>query len=99
MPAEIGLLSAANVLSQEIVAPAQKAGGSTQIRLRDVSHIMAEARYRKSPAELHMFRNASRIATEAMRAMLDKVAPGMRELEVASAGDAVCKTLGAYGYG
>jgi Xaa-Pro aminopeptidase len=99
VPAEIGLLSAANVLSQEIVALAQKAGGSTQVGLRDVSHIMAEARYRKSPAELHMYRNASRIATEAMRAMLDKVAPGMRELEVAAAGDAVCKTLGAYGYG
>ncbi len=31
--------------------------------------------------------------------MLDKVTPGMRELEVAAAGDAVCKTLGAYGYG
>jgi Xaa-Pro aminopeptidase len=99
VPAEIGLLSAANVLSHEIVALAQKAGGSTQVRLRDVSHVLAEARYRKSLAELQMFRNASRIATEAMRAMLNKVSPGARELEVAAAGDAVCKGLGAYGYG
>ena len=99
LPAEIGLLSAANVLSQEIVAMAQKAGGTMQVRLRDVSRIMAEARYRKSPAELQMFRTASQIATEAMRAMLGTVAPGIRELEVAAAGDAVCKKLGAYGYG
>jgi Xaa-Pro aminopeptidase len=99
LPAEIGLLSAPNVLSQEIVAMAQKAGDSGQVRLREVSRIMAQARYRKSPAELQMFRIASRIATEAMRAMLGKVAPGTRELEVAAAGDAVCKKLGAYGYG
>jgi Xaa-Pro aminopeptidase len=99
VPAEIGLLSAANVLSQEIVALARQAGGSRPIELRDVSHIMAEARYRKSPAELQMFRIASRIATVAMGAMLDAVTPGVRELEVAAAGDAVCKKLGAYGYG
>jgi Xaa-Pro dipeptidase len=60
---------------------------------------MADARYCKSPAELQMFRIASQIATEAMRAMLGAVAPGTRELEVAAAGDAVCKKLGAYGYG
>ncbi len=99
VPAEIGLLSAPNVLSQEIVALIQKAGDNRQVQLRDVSHIMAEARYRKSPAELQMFRTASQIATEAMRAMLNTVAPGLRELEVAAAGDAVCKRMGAYGYG
>jgi Xaa-Pro aminopeptidase len=99
LPAEIGLLSASNVLSQEIVDMAQMAGVSGQVRLRAVSHIMADARYRKSPTELRMFRIASRIATEAMRAMLATVAPGKRELEVAAAGDAACKKLGAYGYG
>ena len=98
-PTEIGLLSAPNVLSHEIVAMAQKVGDSKQVRTRDVSRIMAEARYHKSPAELQMYRIASRIATEAMRAMLGTVAPGIRELEVAAAGDAVCKKLGAYGYG
>ncbi len=92
-------MSAPNVLSQEIVALAQRAGANRQVRLCDVSSIMAEARYRKSPAELQMFRTASWIATEAMRAMLGSVAPGIRELEVAAAGDAVCKKLGAYGYG
>ncbi len=99
VPAEIGLLSAPNVLSQEIVGMAHQAGDGGQVALRDVSHIMAEARYRKSPSELQMFRIASWIATEAMRAMLAIVAPGLRELEVAAAGDAACKRLGAYGYG
>jgi Xaa-Pro aminopeptidase len=99
LPAEIGLLSAPNVLSQEIVAMAQKLSDDKQVHLRDVSHMMAEARYRKSPAELQMFRIASRIATAAMRAMLDATAPGVRELAVAAAGDAVCKKSGAYGYG
>lgn len=99
VPAEIGLLSAPNVLSQEIVALARQAGGTNPVQLRDASHIMAEARYRKSPAELQMFRIASHIATEAMRAMLATVKPGVRELEVAAAGDLVCKKLGAYGYG
>jgi Xaa-Pro aminopeptidase len=96
VPAEIGLLSASNVLSQEIIGMIEKVG---EIKLRDVSHIMAEARYRKSPAELQMYRTASWIATEAMRAMLSEVVPGIRELEVAAAGDAVCKKLGAYGFG
>jgi Xaa-Pro aminopeptidase len=99
IPAEIGFLSAPNVLSQEIVALAAKAGDGKQVRLRDASRIMAEARYRKSPAELQMFRIASRIATEAMRVMLETVAPGIRELEVAAVGDSVCKKLGSYGYG
>ena len=99
LPADIGLLSAPSVLSQEVVAMAEKAGDTMHVRLRDVSHIMAEARYRKSPRELQMFRTASWIATEAMRAMLGTVAPSIRELEVAAAGDAVCKKLGAYGYG
>jgi Xaa-Pro dipeptidase len=99
IPDEIGLLSASNVLSHEIVALAQKGADGKQVRVRDVSQIMADARYHKSPSELRIFRIASWIATEAMRAMLGTVAPGIRELEVAAAGDAVCKKLGAYGYG
>lgn len=99
IPDEIGLLSASNVLSHEIVALAQNGADGKQVRVRDVSQIMADARYHKSPSELGMFRIASWIATEAMRAMLGTVAPGIRELEVAAAGDAVCKKLGAYGYG
>ncbi len=99
IPQEIGLLSAPNVLSQEIVSLVEMVVLGGMIKLRDVSRIMADARYNKSASELQMFRNASWIATEAMRAMLGKVEPGVRELEVAAEGDAVCKRLGAYGYG
>ena len=55
--------------------------------------------YRKSPAELQMFRISCRIATEAMRAMLEALEPGKRELEVAAHADFVLKSRGAYGFG
>jgi Xaa-Pro aminopeptidase len=98
IPQEIGLLSAANVLSSEIVDLVRQAAGGS-VKLRDVSRILAGARYRKSPAELEMFRISSQIATAAMRAMLDALKPGMRELEVAAHADFVCKQSGAYNYG
>ena len=97
VPEKIGLLSQANVLSAEIVQLAQGAVGPAA--LEDVSSIVAELRYRKSPAELELFRFSSRIATEAMRAMLAVVEPGVRELEVAAEGDRVCKRMGAYAFG
>ena len=99
LPAEIGLLSAPNVLSQEIVAMAQKAGETGRFGCAMSATSWRRRAITRVPAELQMFRTASRIATEAMRAMLATVAPGIRELEVAAAGDAVCKRLGAYGYG
>ena len=98
IPAEIGLLSAGNVLSYEIIQLMQEAVTSP-VRFRDVSQIMASARYHKSPAELEMHRISSRIATRAMQAMLEALKPGLRELEVAAHGDFVLKQLGAYGYG
>ncbi len=98
LPEEIGLLSAPNVLSHEVVEMVRQAAGG-RIHLRNASEILAEARYRKSPAELEMHRTSSQIATEAMRAMLEAVKPGVRELEVAAYGDYIIKSCGAYGYG
>ena len=46
-----------------------------------------------------MYRIASGIATEAMRRLLDRVRPGLRELELASEADHVMKQMGAYSYG
>jgi Xaa-Pro aminopeptidase len=97
-PSSIGLLSQANVLSSEIVGLAREAL-SPDGALVDVSEILFEARYRKSPEELELFRISSRIATEAMRAMLAALEPGVRELEVAAEGDRVVKKLGAYAHG
>src|ERR1700722_17435611 len=49
IPSEIGLLSASNVVSAEMM---ELIGGSgTNTKTRDVSHILARARYEKSPAE------------------------------------------------
>jgi Xaa-Pro aminopeptidase len=97
VPDKVGLLSQANVLSAEIVGLAREAVGDGD--LEDVSSILAELRYRKSPAELELHRVASRVATEAMRAMLAVVEPGVRELEVAAEGDRVVKRMGAYAHG
>ena len=97
-PATIGLLSQRNVLSHEIVELAREALGPAGTFV-DASEILFEARYRKSPAELEMFRVASQIATDAMRAMRAAVEPGVRELEVAAECDRVVKKLGAYAHG
>jgi Xaa-Pro aminopeptidase len=73
IPGEIGILSASNVMSAEMMELIGERG--MQVKARDVSHIMAKARYEKSPAELEMYRIASGIATEAMQAILDALRP------------------------
>ncbi len=98
IPDAIGLLSAAGVISHEIMEMLRQAAGP-KARFQDVGNILAKARYNKSPAELEMYRISSAIATEAMREMLRACRPGMRELEVAAAGDGVLKQRGAYGVG
>jgi Xaa-Pro aminopeptidase len=96
-PQEIGLLSARNVLSAEILDLFQQS--VTGVRFRDISYLLAEARYEKSPAELEMYRISSDIATEAMKSLLENIRPGLRELELACHADFVMKKLGAYGFG
>jgi hypothetical protein len=81
IPSEIGILSASNVMSAEMMELIGQGGMS--VKVRDVSHILAKARYEKSPAEFEMYRIASGIATEAMRTLLNHVRPGLRELELA----------------
>jgi Xaa-Pro aminopeptidase len=98
IPAEIGLLSAANVISHEMMELLRQATGG-RTRFRDVSNILSQARYHKSPAELEMYRIASAIATSAMEEMLQTCKPGVRELEVAASGDYVLKHRGAYNFG
>jgi len=97
MPKEIGILSAGNVISSEMMELIKGVGMPGEVR--DVSHIMAKARYEKSPIELHMYEIAGAIATQAMRAVLKQVGPGVRELELAAEADHVMKKMGAYSYG
>ncbi len=96
-PSEIGILSASNVMSAEMMELIGQGGLS--VKTRDVSHLLAKARYERSPAELEMYQIASGIATEGMRAILEAVRPGLRELELAAEADHVMKQLGAYSYG
>ena len=98
IPEEIGLLSAASIISHEMMELLRQAT-SGRARFRDVSQILAQARYHKSPAELEMYRISSAIATEAMGEMLHTCKPGVRELEVAASGDHVLKQCGAYNVG
>jgi Xaa-Pro aminopeptidase len=95
LPEEVGLLSAPGLVPFESAHALIDAG----VELRDVSHILADARYRKSPGELDLFREASRVATSAMEAMVAAATPGVSELEVAAEGDRVAKRLGAYAFG
>jgi Xaa-Pro aminopeptidase len=95
VPERIGVLSAGNVLTWEMASALERIGA----RLDDAESVLRELRYRKTPAELEMFRVSSAIATEAMKAMLETLAPGRTELEVAAEGDAVMKRLGAYSTG
>lgn len=61
--------------------------------------ILAECRYAKTPLELQLFTEASRIATQATSAMVNALRPGMTELQLAAVGDATSKGEGAYSYG
>jgi len=58
--------------------------------------IMARARYIKSKNELEMISFANLAATEAMRAMIENIAHGIYETELAGIGDYVIKHLGCY---
>ncbi len=95
LPQEIGLLSAPGLVPLESANALIEAG----VELRNVSDILAEARYHKSPRELDLFREASRVATSAMEAMVAAVTPDVSELEVAAEGDLAAKRLGAYAFG
>ena len=95
VPQRVGALSAPGTLTWETVQHVRSTGSE----LVDASPILRELCYRKTSAELAMFRTASAIATAAMQAMLDAVQPGVTELTVAAAGDAAIKRLGAYAAG
>jgi Xaa-Pro aminopeptidase len=64
-------------------------------RLVDASDLTANLRIVKSPAELALMREASRISDEAMRAGLAVVADGATETAVAAAAEAVIRAAGA----
>jgi len=78
--------------SQEIVALAQRAGDGRQVRLRDVSRIMADARYRKSPANSTCSAPQAGSATEAMRANAGNCGARHARTRSGGCGDAVSRS-------
>jgi Xaa-Pro aminopeptidase len=64
-------------------------------RLVDASDLTATLRIVKSPAELDLMREASRISDEAMRAGLAVIEDGATETAVAAAAEAVIRAAGA----
>jgi Xaa-Pro aminopeptidase len=95
MPQTVGLLSNPGVMTWEIMSELQRLG----VRTTENADILSRLRYEKTELELALHRTASVVATDAMRAMLAAVAPGVTELEVAAAGDAELKRAGAYSTG
>ncbi len=65
----------------------------------DASEILADLRYEKSEAEFQCMKQASTIASAAVRAMLAVAKPDIRETELAAVGDFTIKALGGTGYG
>jgi Xaa-Pro aminopeptidase len=95
MPQTVGLLSKPGVMTWEIVEELQRLG----VQPKQHDEILSKLRYEKSELELDLHRHASVTATEAMRAMIAAVRPGVTELEVAAEGDAALKRAGAYSTG
>jgi Xaa-Pro aminopeptidase len=57
--------------------------------------LLRKIKYEKSPTELKLIGTANRIADAAFLGMLSFLEPGVRELDVAAAGDYIMKRLGA----
>lgn len=91
-PRRVGLLTLPSVVPVSIVRLIESVDG---IELVDAGDIMLDLRYHKSPNELAMMRKAAHISTNAMKAMLYFIKPGMRELELAAYAEYVMKAMGA----
>jgi Xaa-Pro aminopeptidase len=63
--------------------------------LEDASEIISDLRMVKSPAEIAVMREASRITDEAMEAGLRTIGEGRSEVEVAAAAEGVIRAAGA----
>ncbi len=99
LPDRIGLLSDDNTIP---ISFRQQLAGSVSpnpCEFVQMNDALMALRYQKSPTELALYREASRIAGMAMVAMISAVEPGKTELQVAAVGDYTIKMLGAYNSG
>jgi len=66
-----------------------------RVTMRDASEITGRLRMVKTPAEIELMRQASKISDEAMRAGLDQIKQDATELDVAAAAEGVIRRAGA----
>ena len=92
-PPRIAVLSSAQFTPWDHIAMLQGRFGSDNVVLD--TDLLRRIKYEKSPAELQLIGAANRIADAAFLGMLAVLAPGVRELDVAAAGDYIMKRLGA----
>jgi Xaa-Pro aminopeptidase len=64
----------------------------------DITEDYLKFRYVKSDWEVEQSRKATKLSYEAYKAMKAKVAPGVKEYEVAAVGEHVCRANGANGF-
>ncbi|MDD5603677.1 MAG: Xaa-Pro peptidase family protein [Eubacteriales bacterium] len=68
------------------------------VELVDITENFLSLRYVKSEWERKQIKKAFKITDKAAEAMMAKVSPGVRECEVAAAGEATARALGANGF-
>jgi Xaa-Pro aminopeptidase len=99
LPERIGLLSDGNTIPTSFRQQLGDAVTPSTCQFVDMNDALLGLRYEKSPTELALYRDASRIAGVAMGAMIDAVEPGKTELQIAAVGDYTIKMSGAYNSG
>ena len=72
--------------------------GFSSCELIDLTEDYLKFRYIKSDWEVEQARAATVLACEAYKAMKAKVKDGVKEIEVAAAGEAVCRSKGAHSF-
>ena len=90
MPEKIALLTPRQVIPASLVDYCEDLA-----EVVDAQEIYFKLKYEKSPAELQLVRNASKISDAVMRVMLAVLKPGMLETQVAAWGYFAARELGA----
>jgi Xaa-Pro aminopeptidase len=92
-PIKIAVLSSSQFIPHDHVALLEGRFGSENV-VYDVD-LLRRIKYEKSERELRIIANANSIADAAFLGMLAVLNPGLRELDIAAAGDYIMKRLGA----
>ena len=92
-PVRVAVLSSGQFIPHDHVLMLQGRFGADNVVFE--TGLLRRLKYEKSAAELGIIGQANAIADAAFLGMLAVLKPGMRELEVAAAGDFVMKRLGA----